>query len=664
MRDESRTRQTKSCPLPTAVCLLLLALCLVGTPAAAEERTVTATNGMVVSVSPPASDAGVEILKSGGNAVDATVGVAFVLAVTWPSAGNIGGGGFMMISPGPGQEPVCVEYRETAPAAATLRMLEHYAGTEGHKVCATPGTVAGLALAHRRYGRLPWRRLVLPAVRLARDGFQVDDALARSLNGVLKECNEAMSKEKVGWDKRSEVPPRSTRLLGGTALRLSHPTLCGLATAAPRSAGLGGPRQATATAELQRVFAPPRGRGAWLAGDRLVQPELARTLQQIADAGPDAFYRGPIAGQIVAEMKAGEGLIAMEDLAAYRANLRKPIHTTYRGYDVYGPPPPSSGGICLVEMLNILENFDLSGRHSRLGRSPSSVSARDGRTLGLRPSLRLGGTWPPEAIHLAIEAMRRAYCDRARYLGDADFVSIPPHLTSKEYARKLAARIDPAKATPSESLAPEIPLAAEPPETTHFSIIDKDGMAVANTYTLEDSYGSRVMVRGAGFLLNNEMTDFNRIPGRTDRKGSIGTPANFIVPGKRMLSSQTPTLVCRDHPSDGARRVVLVTGSPGGRTIINTVLCTIVNLVDFQVDIGRAVDAPRLHHQWFPDRASFEGLKRPEHAASIERLKRLGHRFDSKAPKQGDAHSIWVDPQSGRYVGVADRRIDGKAAGY
>ena len=242
-------------------------------------------------------------------------------------------------------------------------------------------------------------------------------------------------------------------------------------------------------------------------------------------------------------------------------------------------------------MLNILENFHLGG--------PPRVTplSRSGRGAGGE------GGWPPEAVHLVIEAMRRAYCDRARYLGDADFVAVPPHLTSKDYARKLAAEIDPAKATPSETLAPEIPLAAESPETTHFSVIDPDGMAVANTYTLENGYGSRVMVRGAGFLLNNEMTDFNRVPGRTDRKGSIGTEANLIAPGKRMLSSQTPTLVCREG------RLVLVTGSPGGRTIINTVLCTIVNLVDYRMDVRRAVDAPRLHHQWFPDRIRLRGAQ-------------------------------------------------------
>jgi gamma-glutamyltranspeptidase/glutathione hydrolase len=337
-------------------------------------------------------------------------------------------------------------------------------------------------------------------------------------------------------------------------------------------------------------------------------------------------------------MKAGGGLITKEDLARYQAKLRVPIHGTYRGYDVYGPPPPSSGGTCLVEMLNILENFQLNDK-----RLPTGALGEAAR-------------WSPEAMHLVIEAMRRAYCDRARFLGDADFVSIPSHLTSKEYAKKLAAGIDPAKATPSEAIAPDLPLASESPETTHFSVIDRNGMAVSNTYTLQNSYGGRVAVRGAGFLLNNEMTDFNRIPGRTDRKGLIGTPANVIAPGKRMLSSQTPAFVCRDG------RLVLVTGSPGGRTIINTVLCTILNVVDFGTDVRQAVDAPRLHHQWFPDQVKFEGLKRPELAAAVERLKQMGHRFDPKSSAQGDAHLIGLDPKSGRYRGAADKRIDGKSA--
>jgi gamma-glutamyltranspeptidase/glutathione hydrolase len=325
-------------------------------------------------------------------------------------------------------------------------------------------------------------------------------------------------------------------------------------------------------------------------------------------------------------MKRGGGLITKSDLVSYHANVRAPIHGTYRGYDVYGPPPPSSGGICLVEMLNILENFDLH----KLGR-------------GSAPTL-----------HLMIEAMRRAYCDRARYLGDSDFVKVPPELTTKEYARTLARSINPHRATRSEDLAKDISLAREGDSTTHFSVIDQEGMAVANTYTLERSYGSRVVVRGAGFLLNNEMMDFNWRPGYTDRQGTIGTPPNQIAPGKRMLSSQTPTIVARNG------KVVLVTGSPGSRTIINTVLCILVNVLDFDMDIRAAVDAPRLHHSWFPDVARFEGIS--SHAAAVDQLRRMGHTVHGT--KQGDAHSIWVDPKTGHYFGAEDRRINGKAASY
>jgi len=561
--------------------IVLAALVLPCGPVFAGEEPVKAAEGVVVSVSPPASDVGREILRRGGTAVDAAVATAFALAVTWPSAGNIGGGGFMMVYPGRGKRPACIEYRETAPAAATATTLKDYHRMDGHLVCGTPGTVAGLALAHQRYGRLPWRELVLPAVRLAREGFPVDAALAGSLNSVL--------------------------------------------------------RQSPKFAELQRVFASPAGK-PWRAGDRLVQPDLGRTLETIAEGGPSAFYRRPIADQLVAEMKAGGGLITKDDLATYRARLREPIHGTYRGYEVFAPPPPSSGGICLVEMLNILECLQLKEDPA----TPGSNAAP--------------GRWSAQTMHYMIEAMRRAFYDRARYLGDPDFVRIPPHLTSKEYARKLAAEIDPAKATPSDRLAPEIPLMDESENTTHFSVMDQHGMAVANTYTLENAYGCRVVVRGAGFLLNNEMTDFNRIPGRTDRKGAIGTAANVIAPGKRMLSSQTPTLVCRDG------RLVLVTGTPGGRTIINTVLCVVLGVVEFHRDGRAAVDAPRLHHAWFPDRVGFEGLGRPEYAATVDRLKRMGHTFPSKASMQGDAHSIWIDSATGRPIGVADLRINKKAA--
>jgi gamma-glutamyltranspeptidase/glutathione hydrolase len=550
------------------------ALATVPAPAGQEadpERTVTARHGLVVSVSPPASEAGLDVLKKGGNAVDAAVATAFALAVTWPAAGNIGGGGFLLVHPPAGRgEPAVVEYRETAPAAATRDMFKGQKDWHNHRAVGVPGTVRGMALAHQKFGKLPWRDLVLPAVRLAEEGFPVDAPLAASLNEALKEAE-------------------------------SFP-------------------------ELRRVYGKDGGKGVWARGDRLVLGDLAKTLRLIADDGPDAFYRGPIADRLVEEMKRGGGLITKADLEAYRAKLRKPVHGTYRGHDVYGPPPPSSGGVCLVQMLNVLENFDLKGQ----------------------------GRWSPPTLHLMAEAMRRAYCDRAKHLGDPDFVTIPGHLTGKDYARKLARGIDLTKATRSEDLAGDVPLAGEGDSTTHFSVIDKDGMAVANTYTLEHSYGARVVVRGAGFLLNNEMGDFNANPGVTTRAGGIGTEANQVAPGKRMLSSQTPTIVTKGG------KVVLITGSPGGRTIINTALCVVVNVVDFGMTVREAVDAPRLHHQWFPDRLRFEGVSRfPE---AVGRLRQMGHRVTGH--RQGDAHSIGVDPQSGLYHGAADRRINGKAAGY
>jgi gamma-glutamyltranspeptidase/glutathione hydrolase len=525
---------------------------------------------LVVSVSAEASDVGLAVLKRGGNAVDAAVATAFALAVTHPSAGNLGGGGFMLVYPGHGAEPVVIDYRETAPAAATAAMFSKNDSWYGHKVVGVPGTVRGLALAHQHFGKLPWKDLLQPAVELAANGFLIDVTLADSLNSVV--------------EGSTEFP------------------------------------------ELRRVLGKNNGADAWHNGDRWLQRDLAHTLHLLADQGPDAFYRGAIAERIVAEMNSGGGLITREDLAGYRAVARAPVHGTYRGYDVYGPPPPSSGGICLVEMLNILENFDLH---------------KEGR-------------WSASTLHLLIEAMRRAYCDRARYLGDPAFTKIPPQLTSKEYARTLAAGIDRTHATPSEALAKDIPLAREGDSTTHFSVIDQNGMAVANTYTLERSYGSRVVVQGAGFLLNDEMIDFNWRPGVTDREGTIGTAPNQIAPGKRMLSSQTPTIVARDG------KVVLVTGSPGSRTIINTVLCVLVNVLDFDMEIQAAVSAPRLHHQWFPDRVRFEGIDK--HSDAVAGLRKLGHTVTGI--QQGDAHSIWVDPRTGHFFGAADHRIRGKAAGY
>jgi len=543
------------------------------------QAPVETRGGAVVSVSRPASEAGAAMLKKGGNAVDAAIATAFALAVTWPAAGNIGGGGFMMVYPGSGSPPVCIEYRETAPRAATATLLADYDGNEGHRVVGVPGTVAGLGLAHQRYGKLPWSTLVAPAVELARAGFEINKPLADSLNGARKRGKQY--------------------------------------------------------AELQRVLAPPKGKQQWNAGDRWVQPDLARTLEQIAAGGPAAFYRGPLAKLLADEMRTGGGLIDETDLANYRANVRAPIHGTYRGYDIYGPPPPSSGGICLVAMLNVLENFSL-------------------------PTLRASQSdcplpWSPEAAHLVVESMRRVYRDRARWLGDSGFTEIPAHLTDKAYAKKLAAEIDRQHATPSASLAGDIELAPESPDTTHFSVIDSAGMAVANTYTLQNSFGSLVVVRGAGYLLNNEMTDFNRRPGYTNWAGAIGTKANLIAPGKRMLSSQSPTLVCRDG------KLVLVTGSPGGRTIINTVLCTLINHLDYGLDIQRAVDAPRWHHQWFPDRVQFEGIGDPRYDGLLQTLGKLGHRTAAKATRQGDGHSIAIDAAGVRHL-AADKRIDGSGA--
>jgi gamma-glutamyltranspeptidase/glutathione hydrolase len=537
--------------------------------AAAGETAVEARHGLVVTVSPWASEVGVDILKKGGNAVDAAVATAFALAVTHPQAGNIGGGGFMLVYP-PRGEPVVIDYREKAPAAATPTMFAPNDSQYTARVVGVPGTVSGLTLAHQRFGKLPWKQLLQPAIDLAEHGFVLDESLANSLNWIV--------------------------LRGGNF------------------------------SELRRVYGKKCGAKDWESGDLLVLKDLAGTLRLIADQGPDAFYQGAIADKIAAEMKLGGGLITKADLAAYEAKVRAPIHGTYRGYDIYGPPLPSSGGIVLVEMLNILENFDLRSK----------------------------GRWSAATLHLLIEAMRRAYCDRARFLGDQDFVKIPACPTSKEYAQKLARSINLANATPSEEVAPDIHLAGEGNHTTHFSVIDRDGLAVANTYTLERSYGSRIVVRGAGFLLNNEMNDFNWQPGVTDRKGTIGTDANLIAPGKRMLSSMTPTLVARNG------KVLLITGSPGSRTIINTVLCVLVNVLDFDMDIRAAVDAPRLHHAWFPDVVRFEGTRQyPEVVAQLEKM---GHKV--KPTRQGDAHTIWVDPQSGHYFGAADHRINGKAAGY
>jgi len=537
----------------------------------AETPPVTSRGGMLITTSAPASDAGAAILKKGGNAVDAAIATAFALAVTHPSAGNIGGGGFMVIRLADGSSAT-VDYRERAPMRSTQTMYLDSTGkivrqrtATGYLAPGVPGTVRGLALAHSTYGKLAWKDDVMPAVELAEKGFVLSPALARSLN---REVAEHMK-----------------------------------------------PYPASVAA-----YGKPGG-GEWVAGDTIRLRDLGRTLRAIATKGPNAFYTGWIADSIAASMSRNGGLISKRDLAAYQAKSRAPLHGTYRGYDLITMPPPTSGGVTMLEMLNILERFDLA---------------------------KLGGM-SPAALHVEIEAMRRGYLDRARYLGDPDFVKMPiARLTSKAYAKSLAASIDLAHASSSVELGHDIVTqvaSAEDDETTQFSIVDKSGNAVSNTFTLEGGFGSHVVVDGAGFILNNEMGDFNKKPGTTDLRGNIGTPPNVIAPGKRMLSSMSPTIVTKNG------KLFMVTGSPGGRTIINTVMEIVLGVIDFGLDARQAVDNPRFHHQWLPDTVAFEKDAIPESVAA--QLRAMGHavKFGNT---QGDGHTIVV--REGVASGANDHR--------
>jgi gamma-glutamyltranspeptidase/glutathione hydrolase len=521
---------------------------------------VESANGMVVCASDIACDVGAAVLARGGNAVDAAVATAFAMAVTYPAAGNIGGGGFMLVRRAGGDDVRAFDFRERAPMLSTPTMYLDSLGNIDRALTATgylapgvPGTVRGLALAHRKHGTLPWADVVMPAVELAR-GFVLSDALARSLS---REVTRNML-------------PYTTSV---------------------------------------RAYGKPGG-GDWVAGDTIRLTDLARTLEAIATGGPDAFYTGWIADSIAADMTRNGGLITRRDLAQYEAKEREPVRGTYRGYSVHSMPPPSSGGIALVEMLNILERFDL----------------------------RREGRYAPRTLHLMTEAMRRAFHDRALHVGDPDFVRVPvDRLTSKSYAAQLAREIDTTRATRSVDMTPGLVTMAdtESEETTHISVVDRDGMAVSLTYTLEGGYGSHVVASGTGILLNNEMGDFNKKPGYTSATGDIGTPPNVIAPGKRMLSSMTPTIVTRDDD------LVLVTGSPGGRTIINTVMNVVLNVLEYDMDVRGAVHAPRQHHQWLPDRVSFEAASIPD--STVAALVRMGHEV-RVGGGQGDAHSITWDP--------------------
>ncbi|MCU1347113.1 MAG: ggt, partial [Acidobacteria bacterium] len=546
---------------------------------AAFPQPVRAPHGMVASTSEIASRVGADVMKRGGNSVDAAVAVALALAVTWPSAGNLGGGGFMLIRL-PDGTTEAIDYRERAPLAATREMYLDAKGdvikgasTQGYKAVGVPGTVAGLYLAHKRHGKLPWASLVAPARKLAAEGFTVNYHLQRSLRG----------KETV--DKLAPF------------------------------------------AESRRIF--QRDGRFYEMGDRFVQPELAKTLQRIEEHGADGFYRGETARLIVEDMKANGGIVTAKDLETYEPTVRKPLRTTYRGYEVITMPPPSSGGIALIEMLNMLEPYDLKA---------------------------MGWHSAPQ-MHTVVEVMRRAFADRAAYLGDTDFVKVPVEgLIARSYADERRKTIDPQHASTSRDVGAGKPPGYESPQTTHFTIIDGAGGVVSSTYTLNDSFGSGVTAKGTGVLLNDEMDDFTSKPGVPNVYQLIQGESNAIQPRKRPLSSMTPTIVLKDG------KVAFAIGSPGGPTIINTVLQVVLNVIDFGMDIQAAVDAPRFHHKWLPDEIFWEDFELS--AETRDALEKLGHHFREKAGSLGDAEGIAVDSATGMRMGASDARLGGVPAGY
>lgn len=541
---------------------------------------VPAENGMVVSCHFLASEAGKRILEKGGNAIDAAVATAFSLAVTLPSAGNIGGGGFLVFH-GQNGYTTSFNFREKAPLAASEKMFLNDAGEiinntnhSGPLSVGVPGTVAGLYLAHQKLGRLPWAELLVPAIDLAENGFPS----TRAMQGFLN------------WAQQNKDDYPSTA----------------------------------------KVFLK-NGESLYKPGEIWRQPDLAKTLRLIQKKGADGFYKGETAQLIEDYMKSTGGLITKKDLVFYKAEELVPIHGTYRSYDIYSMAPPSSGGVALVEMLNILEGFNL-------------------KEMGQNSAMYL---------HVLTEAMRRVYADRALYLGDPDFNPSMPisKLISKSYADELRSSIDLFKASVSDSSKfSSAYLPPESPETTHLSVVDNEGNAVSLTFTLEGSYGCRMVVDRAGFLLNNEMGDFNPIPGRTSSTGLIGSPPNVVAPGKRMLSSMTPTIVAKGG------KAIIVIGSPGGRTIINTVLQVILNILDNNMNIGEAIEAPRIHHQWLPDISYFEqwGI-----SPDTKRLyEMMGHKVIQQS-SQGLAMGIYINHNKGFLSGAADSRsFDGKAIGY
>ena len=538
---------------------------------------VQGSQGMVATSHTLATEVALKVLKDGGNAIDAAVTAGFALAVTQPRSGNIGGGGFLVYSPGNGDAPEAIDYRETAPAAATETMFQDQDGNVvsersrfSHKAAGVPGTVAGLALALERHGTLSLSQALAPAIRLAREGFVVPHRFTEGLEQARDRLERWPATRATFYKKDGSAPQ---------------------------------------------------------PGEVFRQPELADTLQRIAKQGVKGFYEGETAQLIVAEMRRGEGLITLEDLRNYEPAVRQPVHGTYRGFDIYSMSPPSSGGTHIVQILNILEDYPI-------------------------------GEWghnSANTIHHMAEAMKLAYADRSEYLGDTDFVAVPLQgLTSKGYADQLRASIKADKARPASEIAPGKPGPRESPETTHFSVVDRWGNAVSNTYTINFSYGSGITVAGAGFLLNNEMDDFSAKPGVPNAYGLIGGEANKVEPGKRMLSSMSPTIVRKDN------RNFLVTGSPGGSRIITTTLQVIMNVIDHNMNIQTAVSAPRIHHQWLPDEIRVEQGISPD---TLDLLRARGHTINTGSA-MGAIQSILIGEDGTLYGGADPRRSTSSAMGF
>jgi gamma-glutamyltranspeptidase / glutathione hydrolase len=552
----------------SVVCLLL------SSSALDARQPVRALHAMVVAREKHATDAGEAILESGGNAVDAAVAVAFTLAVTHPSAGNLGGGGFMLVRFAGGKSAF-LDFRERGPASATHDM---YLGSDGHptkdsqvgyRASGVPGTVRGMEYAHQHWGKKPWKQLLNPAVELAAKGFPVSYGLSESLQSR------------------------------GTSEKLLMFT------------------------DSKRIFL--RDGKFYQPGDILIQPDLARTLRRIRDRGPKDFYEGETAKLLAADMQAHGGLITLADLKEYKAIERPPLTGKYRGYDILTSPPPSSGGVGILQMLGVLEGTD----YYKAGAGSAAVT------------------------HMLAETMRRYFADRSEHMGDPDFFKVPiTTLLNPRYITSLRDSIDPNHATPSASIKPVSVTAYESLETTHFSIVDAQGNAVSMTYTLNGSYGSGVTAEKLGFLLNNEMDDFAPKPGEANFYGLIQGEANAVAPHKTPLSSMVPTIVTKDG------KLFLVVGTPGGPTIINSVFQTIINTIDFQMNAQQAVDQPRVHHQWLPDELRMENTFSPD---TIELLKAKGHKVSIIA-SFGEVAAILFD---GKWLeGAPDGRVEATAKGY